>query len=333
MRIGPAGRGRAGPVRRPYPVRVRNRVAVVPSAPPAPGRRRRAPWALPVLLAAAVLLLAGCVKNDDGTVPPRTPLHLQEVPAIAALVPPEIRASGRLVVGTNPPYAPNEFIGVDGSVVGYDVDLMNAVATVLGLTARYEQADFDKIIPAVQAGTYNVGMSSFTDTLEREQAVDFVTYFDAGIQWAQQAGDDVDPENACGLRVGVQTGTTEDNEEIPAAVAACVEAGRPPIHKIKYLSQADATNALLLGRVDAFSADLPVTAYAIARSDGRLATAGGVRDAAPYGWPVRKGSPLGEALRQAVQHLIDTGAYRTIAEDWGVQAGMITTSRINGAER
>ena len=48
-------------------------------------------------------------------------------------------------------------------------------ATVLGLKAQYTEAAFDKIIPAIQAGTYNVGMSSFTDNKEREKTVDFVT--------------------------------------------------------------------------------------------------------------------------------------------------------------
>ncbi len=295
--------------------------------------RRPVRWsaACIALVGALALVLAGCVKNNDGTVPERTPLHIEPVASIAALVPEQIRAAGRLVVGTNPPYAPNEFKDPSGTIVGFDVDLMNAVAAVLGLTVRYEQADFDKIIPAVQAGTYDLGMSSFTDTLERENAVDFVTYYRSGIRWAQRTGDHIDPGDACGLRVAVQTGTTEDIVEVPEVSAACEAAGKPPVHKIKYLSQADATNALLLGRVDAFSADLPVTAYAIKRTDGRLAFAGPVKDSAPYGWPVRKGSPLGPALQQAMQHLIDSGVYRTIADDWGVEAGMITTSRINAA--
>ena len=66
------------------------------------------------------------------------------------------------------PYAPNEFKDSSGKIVGFDVDLMNAIATMLGLTAEYREAEFDKIIPAIQGGTYDVGMSSFTDTKERE---------------------------------------------------------------------------------------------------------------------------------------------------------------------
>ena len=88
---------------------------------------------------------------------------------------------------------------------------MNAIASTLGLTPDYREADFDKIIPSIQGGTFNVGMSSFTDTKEREQKVDFVTYFSAGSLWAQRPGKPVDPENACGKKVAVQTTTIQES--------------------------------------------------------------------------------------------------------------------------
>ncbi|RZK58879.1 MAG: ABC transporter substrate-binding protein, partial [Rhodococcus sp. (in: high G+C Gram-positive bacteria)] len=229
------------------------------------------------------------------------------------------------------PYSPNEFKDPSGKIVGFDVDLVDAVGKVLGVTPEYTEADFDKIIPSIQAGSYDMGMSSFTDTKEREQSVDFTTYFSAGVQWAQPAGKSVDPTNACGLRVGVQTTTIEDLEEVPAKSAACVAAGKPPIEIVKFDSQDDAASAVALGKVDAMSADSPVTAYAIKQSEGKIEAAGEVFDAAPYGWPVAKGSPLAQTLQQALQHLIDDGTYRTIAENWGVEAGVITTSQINGA--
>ncbi|WP_137726112.1 ABC transporter substrate-binding protein [Prescottella subtropica] len=283
------------------------------------------------LTAAVAVGAAGCVKNNEGLVPTVPPLNIERVDAIADQLPPQVAASGRLRIGTNPPFAPNEFKDDDGTIVGYDIDLIRAAGAVLGLEVDVKQTDFDKIIPAVQAGTLDVGVSGFTDTFEREKAVDFVTYYRAGVQWAQRAGDDIDPDDACGLRVAVQTTTIEDIEEVPAKSDACVAAGKPPIKKIKYGTQADAANALILGRADALSADSPVTAYAIKRSDGRLVPAGGLYDATPYGWVVAKGSPLAPVLQQAMQYLVDGGQYRTISEAWGVEAGMIETSVVNGA--
>lgn len=284
---------------------------------------------LGALLTAAVL--SGCVVNTESTVPPGDPVGADRVDAIADQLPATVAATGELKVGVNVPYAPNEFKDDDGRIVGFAVELVEALGDVLGVRPVFNESDFDRIIPAVQAGTFDMGSSSFTDTKEREQSVDFVTYYSAGVQWAQRVGDDVDPDNACGLRVAVQTTTYEDIDEVPAKSEACVAAGRPPIDKVKYDSQDEATNALILGRVDALSADSPITAYAIARSDGRLETAGPVFDAAPYGFVVAQGSPLGPVLQQAMQHLIDSGVYAQIAQRWGMEEGTIDTAQINAA--
>lgn len=285
-----------------------------------------------VLVAAGVLAVAGCTNDESALDVKPISVTVEKQPQIAALVPPKIAQSGVLRVGTNPPYQPNEFKDRDGNVIGYDVDLMKAIGQVLGLRPEFFESDFDKIIPALQSGTYDVGMSSFTDTKEREKQVDFVTYYSAGVQWAQRTGDDVDPDDACGLRVGVQSTTVQDTDEVPAKSAACEAAGKPAIVKMKFDSQDQAVNALLLGQVDAISADSPVTAYAIKKTAGQLEAVGPIYDAAPYGFPVPKGSSLGPALQQAVQYLMDNGYYQQISEHWGVQAGVIDTAVINGAE-
>ncbi|MEI8083366.1 MAG: ABC transporter substrate-binding protein, partial [Actinomycetes bacterium] len=235
------------------------------------------------------------------------------------------------VVGVNLPYAPNEFKDEKGTIVGFDVDLLNAVAATLGLTTDYREADFAKIIPSIQQGTYNVGMSSFTDTKEREKSVDFVDYFSAGILWAQRPGSSIDPNDACGKKVAVQATTTEETDELPAKSKKCVDAGKPEIQIVKFDGQDAATNAVVLGQVDAMSADSPVTAYAIKQSNGKLETAGEISEAAPYGWPVAKDSPLAQSLVKALEHLIETGEYKTIATNWGVENGMIDKPVINGA--
>lgn len=291
-----------------------------------PGARARL-WSV----LAGALLLTACVTNieDTGPVPEKVPVT--RVDALATRLPAPIAAAGELVVGVNVPYQPNEYRDRHGAIVGFDIDLMDAVTGVLGIRARYTEAAFEKIIPAVQAGTYDLGMSSMTDSLEREKQVDFVTYFSAGVQWAQRTGRDIDPGNACGKRVAVQATTVEHLEEVPAKSAACVAAGRDPIIIEAFDEQSAVTNALVLGQVDAMSADSPVTAYAIRQTEGKIEPAGPIFDSAPYGWALAKGSPLTPVLRDAVQYLMDGGIYRRITENWGVQAGAIDTSVINGA--
>src|SRR5690242_9502985 len=90
------------------------------------------------------------------------------VEEIAATVPEDIRHTGRLVIGVNVPYAPNEFKNSSGEIVGFEVDLMNAVAKTLGLTPDYRETAFESVMPSVSGGSFNVGMSSLTDTKERE---------------------------------------------------------------------------------------------------------------------------------------------------------------------
>jgi serine/threonine protein kinase len=297
-------------------------------------RKRKVRWPIVVPAILAVLIIAvsavvAAVLHRRAS-PPSGPTGAVE--SIAATVPADIRATGRLVIGVNVPYAPNEFKNSDGQIVGFDVDLMNAIIRTLGLVPDYRETPFDNIIPAVQAQQVNVGMSSMTDNKNRESMVDFVTYFKAGTLWAQRPGPPIDPNAACGRRVGAKVGV-HDTVEIPAKSAACVAAGLAPIEKVVYAQQDDLTAALIAGKVDAMSADSPVTGFAIKLSAGALEAAGEVSDTEPYGWPVAKGSGLAESLRQALQHLMQTGEYRTIATMWGMDKGMIDTPKINGAIR
>jgi polar amino acid transport system substrate-binding protein len=283
--------------------------------------------------AAAAIVLTGCASNKEKGAGPTgtgTPTVSQNT-SLTGLLPTKIKSAGKLIVGVNVPYTPNEYLGSGGKVVGFDVDVLDATAKVLGLTTEYRQADFSKIIPAVTAGTYDIGMSSFTDTKAREKTVDFVDYFTAGILWASPAGKTVDPDNACGLTVSVQSTTTEQQDELPAKSKACTTAGKKPIKILAYENQDDATNALVLGKSDAMSADSPITAYAIKQSGGKLQQAGQIAEAAPYGWPIAKGSTLVQAMQKALQTLMDDGTYNQICTKWGLQAGEIKSATVNAA--
>lgn len=291
-----------------------------------------------VVVMAGALTLSGCAKNTEsgsgtsaGPTPSTVEVKPQKVDEIAAGVPEDIRKSGKLIVGVTIPYTPNEFKDEQGKIVGFDVDLMDAVASVLGLTTDYRESDFARIIPSIEGGAYNVGMSSFTDTKEREQQVDFVTYFSAGSLWAQRSGAGIDPNDACGKKVSAMAASTQEIDELPAKSKACVNAGKPEIQIISFDGQDAVTNAVVLGQSDAMSADSPVTAWAIKQSGGKLEAAGEIFDSAPYGWPVKKGSPLAQSLQKALQHLIKTGDYKTIVANWGMEAGMIDKPVINGA--
>jgi polar amino acid transport system substrate-binding protein len=246
--------------------------------------------------------------------------------ALAAKVPAAIKADGKILVGSDTSYAPSEFLDTDGkTAIGFDVDLFNAVAAKLGLKAEFQSAKFDSIIPGVQSGKYEVGVSSFTINAEREKEVTMISYFSAGTQWAAKKGGGINPDDACGKKIAVQTSTVQV-DDITARSKKCTDGGKAAITIDQYQAQSDATAAVVSGKDDAMLADSPVCAYAVKQTNGQLALAGAIYDSAPYGYVVGKDQqPFAEAVQGAVKALISDGSYKTILARWGVDAGAIST--------
>jgi polar amino acid transport system substrate-binding protein len=295
----------------------------------------RARYALPAMAAVAALMLTGCVNNSTpspgGSSSGSAASAIKKDATAAGMVPDAIAKSGKLVIGTDASYPPNEYKDESGNPIGWGIEISSAIAAKLGLKPNYQISKFDNIIPSITGGKVDIGESSFTDNVEREKQVDFVNYYTAGILWASAAGKTVDPNNACGLKVAVQSTTVEDTDEVPAKNAACLAAGKAPIEVQKYDAQEDATNAVVLGKADALSADSPVTLYAIAQTKGKLQVAGTSFDVAPYGIATKKGSEMTKAVQAALQSMVDDGSYAKILDKWGVTAGGINKITINAA--
>ena len=281
---------------------------------------------LPVALLATALLMTGCTTaapdaSDGG--------GASDAAEGTARSWAEIEASGVLRVGTITDYPPNEFKTADGAPTGWAVELVEAIADDLDLEVEYELLLFDNILPRIQGGAIDLGVGSFTDTLERQEVVDFVNYYEAGTLWAAPANTAVDPAQACGLRVAVMTGGTQHLVELPERSEVCVADGEEPIEILPFTGQPEVTNAVVLGQADAFSADSPVTIDAVGALDGRLEVVGPMFDAAPYGFPVTKGSELAEPVQQALQRLIDDGTYRALLERYDSESGAVDTATVN----
>lgn len=281
---------------------------------------------------------AGATGSSSGFAVPK-PLDTSTVAkddAIAALLPPAIASAGKIVVGTNPQYAPAEFLGTDGQTpIGYDMDIIHAVAAVLGVGVEVKAAEFASIIPALGA-TYDVGISSFTITPERLGETNMVSYFNAGEAIAVQKGNPrgikdmgSDPLSLCGHAVAVQTGTVED-EGADAMSTQCTGAGNKPLEVLRFASQADATNNLVGGKVDAIYADGPIVSYAVAQTGGQIEQVGSQFNSAPQGIATTKSdTQLAGAIQKAVQKLMDDGTMQRILVPWGNGGLGLTTAELN----
>ncbi len=288
------------------------------------------------VLAAAAALVSGCgsskSSNTSSASAPATTAPASS--ALAAEVPAAIKSKGSLTIAADASYAPNEFIGGNGKTVeGMDADLGKALATTLGLKANVVNATFDSIIPGLAAHKYDLGMSSFTDTKEREKTVDFVTYFSAGTSFYEKAtgGPPVtDLSSLCGLTVAVEKGTTQQDDST-AQSKKCTSAGKKAVKVLTFPDQNGANLAITSGRAQVGMADSPVADYQVKQSNAQFKTVGTPYGTAPYGIAIPKDSGLQKPILDALKQLISNGQYKTILTKWGIEDGAITNPVINGA--
>ncbi len=300
---------------------------------------RRAAVALGVA-AASVLLVAGCSSSKKtgssggstaGSLAAASPSANS---SLAALVPAKVKSKGTLTIAMDATYPPDEFLSTDGkTIIGMDADLGKALGSALGLNVKLQNVTFNNIIPGLQDGKYDVGLSSFTDTKEREKVVDFVTYFQAGEAYYVKAGsgktyDGLDA--LCGTKVAVENGTTEQTDAQNQA-KKCASAGKPSVSVLSFADQNGANLAVSSGRADLGFADSQVVGYIVKQTNGQFTETGKAFEVAPYGIALPKGNGMAQAVLAGVKQLMQDGSYMKVLNQWGVQAGAISNPVINGA--
>jgi polar amino acid transport system substrate-binding protein len=294
-----------------------------------------------VMCGVLVLSASGCGSNSlSGSSTSSAPTSSSSTstgtasvdPALIAALPPKIKSAGKIVVGVDSTYPPNEFLQGGKNVVGMDVDLFNAVAQKFGVTVDWQPAGFDTIITGVQSGKYDIGVSSFTINAKRKQQVNMVSYFNAGTLWATAKGNPkgVNPDDACGKTVAVQKGTTQLEDDLPKRQAKCKAAGKPQINPLVREKQDQATADLVSGKADAMFADSPVVLYAAKQTNGQLEQLGNIYDAAPYGYVVPKAeTQFAQAIADALKALAADGSYKSTLAKWNNDSGAISNFAVN----
>ena len=254
-------------------------------------------------------------------------------PALVAKLPAKIKSAGKIVVGTDATYQPNEYLDADGkTVIGMDVELFDAVMAKFGIKTEWVPTGFDQIILGVTSSKYDVGVSSFTVNAERMQQATMVSYFTAGTQWVTQKGNPkkVDPDSACGLNIAVQKATVQADEDLPKRSKACTDAGKPAIKPIVDADQAKVTSAVLTGKADAMLVDLPPAISAVDTTQGKLELLGEQYDSAPYGYVLPKDqTEFGQAIADALKSLEADGTYKSILTKWKTEGGAISDFAVN----
>lgn len=214
---------------------------------------------------------------------------------------------GTVVIGTNAEYPPFEFVNEEGDITGFDIELIDAIASEAGFEYELVNTRWDGIFVALASGEFDAVISAATITAEREEMVDFSDpYFEAGQRIVVRAGDSEisGPDDLAGLPVGVQIQTTGDiwlTEETDAEV-------------VRYDENTLAFQALANGDVDAAVADGP-TAIDIVQANPEmdLTVLEGAYTDEQYGIAVNpERQDVLEAINQGLAAVRESGRYDEI---------------------
>ncbi|MCX5047111.1 MULTISPECIES: ABC transporter substrate-binding protein [unclassified Streptomyces] len=297
------------------------------------------------LITAATLLLTACGSGADGTTDavgaadksdkvPTTDVvsAVGKDEKSARLLPSGVKGlTVAISVGGTPPGT--TYLADGKTLTGQDVDFANAVAKVLGISLKTEQAGFEAILPALDSGKYDFGASNFGVTDERRTTIDFVTYINDGQGFATRKDSKLskvtDLRQLCGLNVATGAGTTfeatlEENKKV------CTDAGKKAYAVQTYGEQGAIWSSLQQGRSDVVMSTINGLRYAVAHQQG-------VKFLNEYhrldvGFAFKKNTKLAPAFQSAVNKLIADGTYTKILKKWGTTGSAIEKSRISPPE-
>ena len=211
-------------------------------------------------------------------------------------------------------FAPFEYMDEKtGEPVGFDVDVINAVAEKMGLTASYlPNQKFDTLVPIIkQGGKADVSIAAITITDERLESVDFSEpYLDSNqaIVVAKGSSETEETLNDASKQVVCQGGTTGDEwigENLPDAV-------RVPVDDVTA-----ALTGVQTGLYQAMVVDLPVASYMLAQSFSDLEIVKEIPTGEQYGIAVSKDNPeLTQAVNKALEDMKSDGTMKEIETKW-----------------
>lgn len=284
---------------------------------------------------AVTLGLAALPALADGF-PPTTPIPaLQPVPEIEALLPAAVKESKTLKLVTDANYPPCQWHAADGKLVGYEVDIWDSLAQVLGVKLDVESIDFAGLIPGVQGGRYDLSMECITDRLEREEVVSFVNHsYDYGNAFYFVADNPkivaTDPKSLCGLNTAGQSGT-DFLTKLQALSDWCVADGKPALKVGEYPQQSAVLLALFSGRIDFALSEASAVEELRANNPIDIGTMSNPLDAKNFlGIVVAKeNTDLQQALLAALKHMKAEGTYDAIFAKWNLQHAALSDFGIN----
>ena len=292
--------------------------------------------------AAAALLLtfsvAACAGGGTAASPSGSaaaPGGVNTSAPLYASLPQDIKDAGVIKLGSDIAYAPMEYYDTDGkTVLGLDKELTDLVAKQLGVPFEWNNATFDGLITQLDSGRFDVIMSGMTDTPERQQKIDFVDYYRAGVVMLVKAGN---PEgiktvdDLCGKTISVQRGTTQHGLATQQQKKCDAQGKKTTV--LAFDHEPESMLQVQQGRAAAGMQDYPVATYNVQQSKGKYEVVGDQMLANPLGIGVsKKDTALRDAIQKGIRATMDDGSYRALIDKYQTPLGAIETATVNGGK-
>ncbi|KAA0011509.1 transporter substrate-binding domain-containing protein [Billgrantia pellis] len=210
-------------------------------------------------------------------------------------------------------YPPFSYVDTSGNLVGFDVDIANALADKMEVEANIQTSPWNGIVAALAGGRFDACICSMSVTEERERAVDFTdSYYRSGLSvWVQESTTDVASiDDFAGKRVGSTLGETGNQW--------ATENGEGKWRNQTFQGLPDMLNALTTGRIDVMIADDVPVYVALNEQDLAIKQIDvGELPSWPAAIAVQKNTPeLKEALNTALAEIKEDGTYQEIVAKW-----------------
>ncbi len=257
------------------------------------------------------------------------------VPAGAQGLPDRVKAAGKIVIATQPNYAPIVYKDpATNKLTGFDVELGEAIAAELGLKVEWQETAFAQMLPSLQTGRVDMVMAFMSDVPSRRDTADFVNYVRSGAQFYTQASrPDIKAwPDLCGKRIGASRSTTWPADIAEWAKANCEAKGLKLPEIIGTEGSVDARAQLKTGRLDAGVQGNETLPYFQALEPNTYTGVGEAFTDKLVGIPFAKtaeGNQLRDAVKGAIERLQAKGAYGTLIAKYGLQSNALAPITIN----
>lgn len=238
-------------------------------------------------------------------------------------------AGGTITFGADFTEPPGQVM-INGKMSGSDYEICNAIASAMGLRAKWVDISFGSLVSALNAQRIDAACSSVDVTAAREKVVSFVQYRTDSEGAAVQYGNPkhvTGPADLCGLNAAELLGSVYQTR-VEQQSAACVKAGKKAINLKTFPTVADAFAQILNGRADVVVGDAPIMSYYVKEQPKKASLAFQGVNPTPVGIAVRKGDgALQSKLQTGLKQIEANGTYAKILAHWNLASEALTTAQ------